>query len=79
VNYRILYFASLRDAANRDTEDVTSDSNDARVLYGECKQRHAFVLDPKSIRVAVNGEFADWDRALQDRDEIAFLPPVSGG
>jgi molybdopterin synthase sulfur carrier subunit len=79
VNYRILYFASLRDAAGRDAEDVTSESSDARTVYGECKQRHAFALDTNSIRVAVNGEFADWNRALADRDEIAFLPPVSGG
>jgi molybdopterin converting factor small subunit len=27
----------------------------------------------------LNGEFADWDRPLQNGDEIAFLPPVSGG
>ena len=79
MNYRILYFASLRDTAGLDAEDVASDSNDARAVYGECKRRHAFALDTKSIRVAINGEFADWDRALQDCDEVAFLPPVSGG
>jgi molybdopterin converting factor small subunit len=27
----------------------------------------------------VNGEFAPLDRALNDGDEVAFLPPVSGG
>jgi len=30
-------------------------------------------------RLWVNGETADPDRALDDRDELAVLPPVSGG
>ena len=30
-------------------------------------------------RVAVRAEFADVDTVLQDGDEVAFLPPMSGG
>jgi len=79
VNYRILYFASLRDAAGRDVEDVASDTRDARALYLECRQRHGFALSADRLRVALNGEFASWDRPLANGDEVAFLPPVSGG
>jgi len=32
-----------------------------------------------SLRFAVNGEYADPDRSLADGDEIACIPPVSGG
>lgn len=32
-----------------------------------------------SIRLAVNEEFADDDRVLQAEDEVALIPPVSGG
>ena len=32
-----------------------------------------------SISCAVNEEYAPWTTALNDGDEIAFLPPVSGG
>jgi molybdopterin synthase sulfur carrier subunit len=32
-----------------------------------------------SIAAAVNAEYAKFDRAVADGDEIAFLPPVSGG
>jgi molybdopterin synthase catalytic subunit len=31
------------------------------------------------VRGARNGSYATWDTALQDGDEVAFLPPVSGG
>ena len=30
-------------------------------------------------RVAVNADFADADTFLSDGDEVAFLPPMSGG
>jgi molybdopterin synthase sulfur carrier subunit len=79
MNYRILYFASLRDAAGRDVESVASDTNDARVLYAQRQREHGFALSAERLRVAVNGEFAAWNRPLADGDEIAFLPPVSGG
>jgi molybdopterin synthase catalytic subunit/molybdopterin converting factor small subunit len=31
------------------------------------------------VRGARNGSYATWDTALDDGDEVAFLPPVSGG
>jgi molybdopterin converting factor subunit 1 len=38
-------------------------------------------LDPygRSISSAVNADYARMDQALHDGDEVAFLPPVSGG
>lgn len=79
MKYRILYFASLRDAAGSDREEVLSAHADARTLYAELRARHGFRLQAESLRLAVNGEFAPWDRPLEDGDEVAFLPPVSGG
>jgi len=52
---------------------------DARQLYEELRERHGFTLRRESLRLAVNGEFAAWERPLADGDEVAFLPPVSGG
>jgi molybdopterin synthase catalytic subunit len=31
------------------------------------------------VRAARNGAYAAWKQPLEDRDEVAFLPPVSGG
>lgn len=33
----------------------------------------------KSVRVAVNQEYADWDKPIGNANEIAVIPPVSGG
>lgn len=77
--YRLLYFASLRDRAGCDGETVASAAARPRELYAEVAQRHGITFAAERLRVAVNGEFADWDRALHDGDEIVFLPPVSGG
>ncbi|MBN8736753.1 MAG: MoaD/ThiS family protein [Xanthomonadales bacterium] len=79
MNYRLLYFASLCDSAGRAEEMVASDAQDVRALYAELAARHGFTFTPERLRVAVNGEFTDWNRHLADHDEVVFLPPVSGG
>jgi len=79
VNYRVLYFASLRDRAGMEAEQVNSLAVDARALYSELRARHGFTMSEDRLRVAVNGEFAAWERQLHDGDEVVFLPPVSGG
>ncbi len=76
---RVLYFAALRDHANTDAESVDTLASDARGLYAQLRARHGFGMDESRLRVAVNGEFAGWNHALRDGDEIAFIPPVSGG
>lgn len=79
MKYRLLYFASLRDRAGVDAETVDSVATDARGLYAELRTRHGFTMGEDRLRVAVNGEFANWNRALADGDEVVFIPPVSGG
>jgi molybdopterin synthase sulfur carrier subunit len=33
----------------------------------------------KSLRVAVNHEFSHFDCEVKNGDEVAFIPPISGG
>lgn len=79
MTFRLLYFASLADAAGCSGEAVTSDARDVHGLYAELAARHGFAFAPERLRVAVNGAFTDWDHVLADNDEVVFLPPVSGG
>jgi sulfur-carrier protein len=78
-HYRLLYFASLRDRTGCDSETVASAALQPRDLYAQVAERHGITLAPERLRVAINGEFADWNHPLRDGDEIVFLPPVSGG
>ena len=79
MTVKVLYFASLRDAAGLSDEVVQTDAADAAALYAELQARHGFALPVERLRVAVDGAFARWDDAPRDGSEIAFIPPVSGG
>ena len=79
MKLRLLYFASLADAAGCSEEALDTAAPTPRVLYAELAARHSFRFDASRVRVAVNGTFADWEASLADGDEVVFLPPVSGG
>ncbi len=41
--------------------------------------RIAHDFSTEHLRVAVDEEYADWDRTIGNAREIAVIPPVSGG
>ena len=72
-------FASAREAAGTDKATVTEATvgeilDAARARYGE---QFAAVL--ASSRVWLNGDPTTDDAVVGERDEVAVLPPVSGG
>lgn len=75
----VLYFASLRDAAGMASEVVQTDAADLRALYAQLQSRHGFSLATDRLRVAVDGSFVKWDDVIGSGNEVAFIPPVSGG
>ncbi len=77
----ILLFGPVREMAGADTiqVDVPADATVdavAAALAAACP-RMAHALPP--ARFAVNGAFATGDVVLQKGDEVAVIPPVSGG
>lgn len=79
MTYKLLYFASLADRAGRAEEVRDSAARTPRELYAEVAGAHGFAFAVERLRVAVNGAFVAWDHVLAERDEVVFLPPVSGG
>ena len=82
---RVLYFASLRERMGRTEEALTLPPGVATVgeLVAFLRARddagaQAFA-HPAAVRAAVNQEFAAPGSPVQDADEIAFFPPVTGG
>ncbi|MEO8162003.1 MAG: MoaD/ThiS family protein [Arenimonas sp.] len=78
MSVTVLYFASLRDAAGIDREELPLPAS-LPALYASVRARHALPLAPERLRVAIDGAFCAWDTAVAEGAEIAFIPPVSGG
>ena len=78
ASIRVLYFASLRDAAGTDRETIVHDG-DLQSLYLALREKHGFALPVDRLRVAMDGAFARWQDRPDDGAEVAFIPPVSGG
>lgn len=72
-------FARLRELAGTDREAVDGATTVAEV-YAVLRERHPGLPDGQALLTAArNAEVASWTEAVNDGDEIAFIPPVSGG
>jgi len=76
---RLEYFALLREQRGLASETVQTAAVTARDLYRELASAHGFTLGVERVKVAINNEFASWDRALAANDSVVFIPPVAGG
>ena len=81
IAVRTRLFARLRELAGTDSEnvEVRAGATVADVYNALRKSHPALDVSSESVRAAVNQEFADWDVVVADGDEVAFIPPVSGG
>jgi molybdopterin synthase catalytic subunit len=81
MRVRVLFFGRLKDIVGR-AEEQAELSEGARVedLFTRYGNRFPeFARFRPSVVASVNQEFADWRAPLSAGDEVAFLPPVSGG
>lgn len=87
---RVRLFASLREQAGWSEQLVTVQAAEATPLSlwqqlqlpsgGAGNTMTGTDLGwPEGIRVAINQAFAALDSPLADGDELAYLPPISGG
>src|SRR5579872_5764236 len=81
MRVRVLFFGRLKDIVGR-SEDSAELSDGARLedLFARYGERFPELAAFRSSVVAsVNQVLVDWRSPLAAGDEIAFLPPVSGG
>lgn len=77
---RVLFFAQLKDAAGCDSVELAlSPMNDEQLWTALLEKFPALAAHRKNVRVACNWEYADAKTVFTDKDEIALIPPVSGG
>lgn len=81
MTVRVLFFGPLRDLTGAAQETITLDPPATLAsLFDRYVVRFPALRDlAASIVLARNQEFVDPSTVLADGDEVAFLPPVSGG
>jgi molybdopterin converting factor subunit 1 len=77
----VLLFARLRDVAGRAeiSKEVAAGATIGLLWRQLVSEFPAMAEYDRSISSAVNADYARMDQVLSDGDEVAFLPPVSGG
>lgn len=78
---RVLFFASLRERVKRSEASWTlADGATVAGLWTDLLREFP-QIEPMSgsVTFAVNREYVDRAHALRDGDEVAVIPPVSGG
>jgi molybdopterin converting factor subunit 1 len=81
MRVRVLFFGVLKDMVGTAEESIDVPSHTTLAgLFERYSERHETLRGKRpSILFARNREFATPDTALAENDEVAFLPPVSGG
>lgn len=80
MKLNVLLFGVAREiVGNNQLALDMSEPATVKSLLGELKQAYPRFNDLQSLMIAVNDEYADHSQPLSEQDEIAIIPPVSGG
>lgn len=77
MSIKVRYFASLKELLGQsDTEIEIHSPCSAQQIWASLNPDLAL---PTGILVAINMDYAGLDSLVNDGDELAFFPPVTGG
>lgn len=79
----VKFFAMLRNLAGTEVVEYEADGG---ISIEDLKERVkgdfpklSDIIDARSVFISINQEFAERGAVVRDGDEVAFLPPFSGG
>ena len=77
---RILFFAHLKDVTRCGEMDLPAGAMDTDDLWRQLIAAHpGLERFRRSVRLAKSSDYAGPDARFTDADEVALIPPVSGG
>ena len=78
---RVLFFAQLKDATGcADLELALASPLNGEQLWKTLTEKFpALAAHRNNVRLARNWEYADAETQFTNEDEVALIPPVSGG
>lgn len=80
---KVLYFASIKEKIGLESENIQFRNGlTLALLISELSEKHPHIsslMNAKGFLFAVNQEVSDFSALLTDGDEVAILPPLSGG
>jgi len=81
MEVRVRFFASIREKLRRSeaTCPLPEGATVRDLLDQLCRDYPPLADYRRSVSTAVNREYVDPDQTLSDNDEVALIPPVSGG
>jgi sulfur-carrier protein len=81
IRVKVLFFGRLKELTGHAEDSIEfADAATIEQLFAHYSARNPELGKYRSSVVASrNQEFAAWDTPLRSGDEVAFLPPVSGG
>ena len=79
MNVNVLAFGIAKDIFGKSSINIEIDGETTGGLKQTLERQYPRLKQLASYMVAVNNEYASDDAILTEHDEIAIIPPVSGG
>jgi molybdopterin converting factor small subunit len=76
---RVLLLGPLRDQLGRESAEIAFPADGTQMSFWKNLAEKFPALAPKSLRLARDNEFLNTTEPLRPGDELALIPPVSGG
>ncbi|HYF70375.1 MAG TPA: MoaD/ThiS family protein [Ohtaekwangia sp.] len=79
MKYTVKAFGITRDILGGREKTIEFEGQTVAELRKSLQEKYPALIGLKSLLIAVNNQYAEDTTELQEVDEIALIPPVSGG